>query len=113
MRRGYAGLSKPEKWVDHAPLSELAGQYAAERREAYRLLVESGLAEDDEELKEVLKRSRKAVGGWKFCRQVETLYLLLSGTITNGGSLVKIDPGTLILAGTCQVQRQHTAPHLH
>jgi putative transposase len=72
--RGYAGLSKAEKWVDHAPLSELAGQYAAERREGDRLLVESGLAEDDDELKEALNRSSKAVGGWKFCRQVEKLY---------------------------------------
>ena len=72
--RGYAGLGKPEKWVDQGPLAELAGQYAAARREGYRQLVESGLAGDDEELKEVLGRSSKAVGGWKFCRQVEKLY---------------------------------------
>lgn len=72
--RGYAGLGQPEKWVDQGPLGEMAGQYAAERREGYRLVVESGVAEDDEELKEVLGRSSKAVGGWKFCRQVEKLY---------------------------------------
>jgi REP element-mobilizing transposase RayT len=72
--RGYAGLGQPEKWVDQGPLGEMAGQYAAERREGYRLLVERGLQEDDEDLKEALGRSSKAVGGWKFCRQVEQLY---------------------------------------
>ena len=72
--RGYAGLGQPEKWVDQVPLGEIAGRYAADRREGYRLLVERGLQEDDEDLKEVLGRSSKAVGGWKFCRQVEQLY---------------------------------------
>ena len=60
--------------MDQGPLSALSGRYAAERREGYRLMVESGLAEDDEELKEAMKRSSKAVGGWKFCRKVENEY---------------------------------------
>ena len=72
--RGYAGIAKAEKWVDDGPLLELAGRYAAERREGYRALVESGLAEDDEEMKEVMSRSSKAIGGWKFCREVEKSY---------------------------------------
>jgi len=71
---GYVGGRKAEKWVDHGPLSELAGRYAAERREGYRVFVESGLAEDDEDMKEVLRRSSKAVGGWRFCRKVEKDY---------------------------------------
>jgi putative transposase len=72
--RGYSGEGKKEKWVDYGPLSELTGDFAAERRNSYRIFVESGLAEDDEGLKEVLTRSSKAVGGWKFCRQVEKTY---------------------------------------
>ena len=70
----YAGLRKPEAWVDHEPLSGLAGRYGGERREGYRAFVESGLAGDDEELRAALKRSSKAVGGWRFCRQVEREY---------------------------------------
>jgi len=72
--RGYAGIAGGEKWVDRGPLSELAGRYAAERREGYRVFVESGLAEDDEEMKEAMSRSSKAIGGWKFCREVEKDY---------------------------------------
>jgi hypothetical protein len=36
--------------------------------------VESGLAEDDKEFKEVLKRSSKAIGGIKFCKDIERQY---------------------------------------
>ncbi len=36
--------------------------------------MESGLAEDDEEFKEVLKRSSKAIGWLKFCRDIERQY---------------------------------------
>ena len=36
--------------------------------------VESGLAEDDGDLREAMQRSSKAVGGWRFCRQVERDY---------------------------------------
>ncbi|MEK7777701.1 MAG: transposase [Chloroflexota bacterium] len=71
---GYTGLWKKEGWVDYAPLEGLAGRYRTERKESYRVFVESGLAEDDEDLKEALNRSSKAVGGWKFCRWVEKTY---------------------------------------
>ena len=89
---GYAGLSRREKMVDYGPLSEIAGSFAAERREGYRQLVESGLAEDDDELKEILTRSSKAIGGKRFCRQVELEYKLAaaekgSGTDVSGRRL--------------------------
>ena len=71
---GYAGIGKLEKWVDYGPLSELAGNYAGKRWVSYRFFVESGLAEDDEELKEVMSRSSKAIGGKVFCREVEKEY---------------------------------------
>ncbi len=71
---GYAGIHKPEGWVDVGPLSALAGRYAGERKEGYRVFVESGLAEDDGDLREAMQRSSKAVGGWRFCRQVERDY---------------------------------------
>lgn len=71
---GYAGIGKREKMVDYGPLAELAGRYRGEREESYRAFVESGLAEDDEELKEALSRSSKAIGGIKFCRWAENKY---------------------------------------
>lgn len=71
---GYTELWRKESWVDYGPLEELAGKYRAEKKESYRVFVESGLAEDDEDLKEALDRSSKAVGGWKFCRWIERKY---------------------------------------
>lgn len=38
--------------MDYGPPGELAGKHAAERNEGYRVFVEGGLAEDDEEMKE-------------------------------------------------------------
>lgn len=70
----YVGVRKPEGWVDVGPLSALAGEYAGGRKEGYRVFVESGLAEDDGDLREAMQRSSKAVGGWRFCRQVERDY---------------------------------------
>ena len=71
---GYIGAAKQDKWVDYGPLTELAGQYDRDKRKGYRMFVESGLTEDDEDLKEVLKRSSKAIGGLKFCRNIERQY---------------------------------------
>ena len=71
---GYAGIGKAEKMVDYGPLGELAGRYRGEREKSYRAFIESGLAEDDEEMIEALARSSKAVGDWKFCRWVEGKY---------------------------------------
>jgi len=66
----YAGMRKPEAWVDCGPLKALAGQYASERTLGYRAFVESDVAKDDDELQKALQLSSKAVGGWRFCRQV-------------------------------------------
>jgi len=71
---GYAGLRKPEEWMDYGPLSELTRKYGSKGAEGYRVFVEGGLAEDDADLKEALGRSSKAVGGRKFCREVERDY---------------------------------------
>lgn len=71
---GYAGLRKREEWVDYGPLSAKTAEYGADGEEGYRAFVESGLAKDDEELQEALRRSSKAVGGWRFCREMEREY---------------------------------------
>jgi REP element-mobilizing transposase RayT len=68
---GYAGLKKGVAWVDHGPLEELVGQGSADKGEAYRQYVETGLASDDEEFVEIMGRSSKAIGSAGFCRWVE------------------------------------------
>jgi putative transposase len=70
----YVGLKKRETWVDYGPLGELAGRYAPEREESYRLFVESDLTEDDVECVEAMKQSSKAIGNRAFCRWVEGQY---------------------------------------
>lgn len=72
--RSYAGLSKREKMLDCGPLSELVSQGRGKKALAYRRYVESGLAENDAELQEALKRSSKAIGLEPFCRWAEEAY---------------------------------------
>ena len=72
--RSYAGLTKKEDAVDYGPLSELVSQGRGKRALAYRRYVEAGLAEKDEELKEALGRSSKAIGLEPFCRWAEEAY---------------------------------------
>ena len=67
----YAGLRKQCEWVDYGPLRELVGRGKAQ---AYRRYVEGGVAKTDEEMQEVLTRSRKGIGAEGFCRWVETKY---------------------------------------
>lgn len=73
--RSYAGLiRKKEEMVDHDPLSGLVGQGGQRREVAYRRYVETGLAKNDEELREALKQSSKAIGTGPFCRWVDVQY---------------------------------------
>ncbi|MBP7831112.1 MAG: transposase [Kiritimatiellae bacterium] len=72
--RGYAGMERRAKWVDYGPLGDLVGQGRGGQAGHYRAYVESGLAQDDDELKEALEQSSKAVGGAAFCRWAESLY---------------------------------------
>ncbi len=77
--RSYAGLNKKkDKRVDHGPLNELVSEGRSRREVAYRRYVEAGLANDDDELKEALKRSRKAIGMGPFCRWVDLQYQRLA-----------------------------------
>ncbi len=77
--RSYAGLSKKkDKMVDHDPLSELVSRGRGRREVAYRRYVETGLAQDDKELREALKHSSKVIGTSSFCRWVERQYQRLA-----------------------------------
>jgi hypothetical protein len=72
--RSYAGLTQPMDWIAYAPLPEVAASGHRSRTQAYRRYVEVGLARDDNELREAMERSSKAVGSEAFCRWVEGIH---------------------------------------
>ena len=53
-------------------------------------------AEDDEEMKEVLARSSKAIGGWKFCRWAENAHrgLRQAGKAETDVAMRRIEAGS-------------------
>ncbi len=101
--RGYAGLSSREEWVDYEPLRELVGRGTAGKPRAYRRFVEGGVAKDDEELREAMSLSNKAIGSEEFCGWVKGRYRDLAG---RQGSKVdvalrreEVPPGTEAIVG--------------
>jgi putative transposase len=69
--RGYAGLSQPEAWVDHAPLVKLIpGRSGESPADFYRHFVEAGLAESDEEMVSIMKRKPFAIGSDNFIKSL-------------------------------------------
>ena len=58
--RGYVGLEKRKKWVTYETLDGQVKARFGKQKGVYRKYVESGLAEDDEELREAMGSSR----GW-------------------------------------------------
>ena len=69
--RQYIGLSKQLDWVDYGPLSAIVWGRAGAKPSGYRRYVETGLAEDDEELQEALTQSSRAIGTVQFRKWVE------------------------------------------
>jgi hypothetical protein len=57
--------------VDYGPLSAIVWERAGAKASGYRRYVETGLAEDDEELEEALAQSSRAIGTVPFRRWVE------------------------------------------
>jgi hypothetical protein len=70
--REYVGERKPTAWVDPEPILAMVKEQFGGM--SYRGYAQAALAQDDKELSEVLTRSSKAVGDWKFCRWVEREY---------------------------------------
>ena len=78
--RGYIGESKPEKFVDYAPMLAEVGGRRHEQAKRYRDFVESGLAESDQEFRKALKASPRSIGGDAFRGWVDELYQKLLET---------------------------------
>lgn len=69
--RGYVNKDARLAWMDYSPV--LAQMEGAEERQAenYRRYVETGIAEDDEEIRRALWISARSIGGEKFREWVE------------------------------------------
>jgi len=72
--RSYIGKDRPLKYVEYGPMLAFMRGNAGRKRREYRKFVESGLAESDEELAEVLKESRLSIGGSVFRDKIKELH---------------------------------------
>jgi len=76
---GYIGLRRRWPFVVHEPVLAQMGGGATSQPERYREFVEGGLAETDEEFREVLKASPRGIGGETFRQWVDELHARLTG----------------------------------
>lgn len=72
--RGYVGLQKPYAFVDEGPILGLTETRVKRQRRAYRLFVEAGMTETDDEFRELLKTSRWGVGDKAFQARVRDMH---------------------------------------
>ncbi len=72
--QGYIGERKKSDYVEYDPiLGEMSGKQK-EWPKRYRRFVETGLAEDDEEFKAVLKESPRSIGSAGFRAWIDEMY---------------------------------------
>jgi len=72
--RGYAGQEKPYAFIDEAPILRLTETREKRQRRAYRLFVEAGVVETDDEFRKLLKTSRWGIGDDAFRARVRDLH---------------------------------------
>ena len=72
--RGYVDLEKPYAFVDEGPILGLTETRAQRQRRAYRLFVEAGAVEADDEFRDFLKTSRWGIGDEAFQARVRDLH---------------------------------------
>ncbi len=70
---GYAGISRPEAWVDQGPVLAMMSGRGSQKRKTYRGFVEAGLARADEEFQEAFKAPGLAIGDEHFRQWVEEI----------------------------------------
>jgi REP element-mobilizing transposase RayT len=76
--RGYTGGKRKSELVEQGPLLSLvASEKSQDPHAEYRRYVEAGLAKDDEELVELVKKSPRAIGGRAFRKWVDEEYAKL------------------------------------
>jgi hypothetical protein len=77
--RGYAGLGRKEEFVDYGPLTALVNDRDGPRSDAYREYVELGLAENDEELRQLVQASPVGIGPRSFLKDLKAELRKLRG----------------------------------
>ena len=77
--RGYTGLGRAEKWVDYGPLSAMTRNRGQTAKESYRDYVETGLAETDAEMKQLVRQSPLGIGARDFLRGLKAEVKALRG----------------------------------
>lgn len=70
----YAGLSSKSFWVNYDSLDMQVTDFFGAGAGRYQQYVESGIAENDDEFRELLNQSSKAIGGPDFQREMELRY---------------------------------------
>jgi REP element-mobilizing transposase RayT len=70
----YAGFIPKLSWVNYDALDAQVGSVLGTGVKRYQNYVETGLAEDDVEFRQMLNRSTKAIGGVDFQRAMERVY---------------------------------------
>jgi len=77
--RGYAGLCRAEKFVDYGPLSAMTRNRGQTAKESYREYVEAGLAETDEEMKQLVRESPLGIGAREYLKDLKAEVKALRG----------------------------------
>ena len=72
--RSYIGNDRPLKYMEYGPMLGFMSGNARGKRREYRKFVESGLAENDAELAEVMKESRLSIGGSEFRDKIKEMH---------------------------------------
>ena len=75
----YAGLAKPDDFVDYGPILALVGGRQADLNGAYRSYVETGLSQSDEEFVKILHSSSLGIGANDFHEELNQRYRALIG----------------------------------
>ena len=102
--RSYIGLDKPLDFVDYGPVLAQTGARKAERAQAYRKFVETGLAKTDDEFVAMMKDPRWGIGGVAFQTWVRQQHESLAGGDADSGSVsfrrikMKLEPDQVVTA---------------
>ena len=72
--RAYAGLTKPEAYVDYGPILAMTPGRGGDWHAKYREYVETGVAETDKEFRTLINRSPLGIGSEDFVKEVRDQY---------------------------------------
>ena len=72
--QAYAGLRKPENYVDYEPILAMTSGRGGYRHEKYREYVEAGVAETDTEFQTLIHRSPLGIGSEDYVKELRQKY---------------------------------------